>query len=265
MSRSFNGFRCIEMRARNIKPGFFVNADLVECDPLARILFAGLWCLADKEGRLEDRPNDFKLKLLPGDTCDVDSLLGQLCSRNFVSRYAIGNKRYIQINTFAIHQNPHKNEKPSSIPQPASDNVDKSLDNNGSSNYANNPVNDGTGRADSLPLIPDPLTSDTNVSGEASSPEVDFKKIIFDEGLKFVASRSGKAVATLRPLFGKWCKDYGEARVAAAIVEAQKTSAVEPVSWIVKFLQGDGSPRRGLHSGFVKQDFTAGLEGFDVA
>ena len=43
-------------RARNIKPGFFANENLAECDPLARLLFAGLWCLADREGRLEDRP-----------------------------------------------------------------------------------------------------------------------------------------------------------------------------------------------------------------
>jgi len=43
-------------RSRNIKPGFFRNEMLAECSPLARLLFAGLWCLADRFGRLEDRP-----------------------------------------------------------------------------------------------------------------------------------------------------------------------------------------------------------------
>ena len=43
-------------RARNIKPGFFRNADLVEMPIEARLLFIGLWTLADRSGRLEDRP-----------------------------------------------------------------------------------------------------------------------------------------------------------------------------------------------------------------
>lgn len=65
-------------RARNIKPGFFANEDLAECDPLARLLFAGLWCLADREGRLEDRPKRIRAELLPYDSCDADELLNQL-------------------------------------------------------------------------------------------------------------------------------------------------------------------------------------------
>ena len=39
-------------RARNIKPGFFRNADLAELTFEARLLFIGLWTLADSEGRL---------------------------------------------------------------------------------------------------------------------------------------------------------------------------------------------------------------------
>ena len=35
-------------RARNIKPGFFTNDVLADCDPLARLLFAGLWTVADR-------------------------------------------------------------------------------------------------------------------------------------------------------------------------------------------------------------------------
>lgn len=40
--------RAVTMRARNIKPGFFSNDLLPECEPLARLLFIGLWCMADK-------------------------------------------------------------------------------------------------------------------------------------------------------------------------------------------------------------------------
>jgi len=62
-------------RARNIKPGFFMDDVLAEIEPLGRILFAGLWCIADREGRLEDRPKRIKAEVLPYDECDMDNLL----------------------------------------------------------------------------------------------------------------------------------------------------------------------------------------------
>lgn len=105
-------------RSRNIKPGFFTNDDLGELDPLARLLFAGLWCHADREGRLEDRPRKFKAEILPYDDCDVNDLLNQLQKKDFLLRYFIGNKKYIQILNFKKHQNPHIKEAASIIPAP---------------------------------------------------------------------------------------------------------------------------------------------------
>ena len=43
-------------RSRNIKPSFFMNEDIIELPYEARLLFIGLWTLADREGRLENRP-----------------------------------------------------------------------------------------------------------------------------------------------------------------------------------------------------------------
>lgn len=105
-------------RARNIKPGFFANEDLAECEPLARLLFAGLWCLADREGRLEDRPKRIRAELLPYDMCDADSLLNQLQARGFILRYTHGEGRFIQVLKFDSHQNPHMKEAKSTIPAP---------------------------------------------------------------------------------------------------------------------------------------------------
>ena len=51
-------------RTRNIKPAFFDNDILGGLDPLTRLLFIGLWCIADREGRLEDRPLRIKKTLL---------------------------------------------------------------------------------------------------------------------------------------------------------------------------------------------------------
>jgi hypothetical protein len=103
-------------RARNIKPGFFKNEELAECDPLARVLFAGLWTIADREGRMEYRPKRIKAEILPYDDCDVVALLNELCRRGFIIRYEVDQLQYIVIPTFTEHQNPHKNEVESVFP-----------------------------------------------------------------------------------------------------------------------------------------------------
>ncbi len=137
-------------RSRNIKPGFFLNDELAEIEPLGRLLFAGLWCLADREGRLEDRPRKIKAEILPYDECDVDKLLNDLMCANekFITRYEVEDKEYIQIYNFNKHQNPHKNEVPSTIP---------SLDCATRSKNGTCTDKNGTTPADSLNLIPDSL------------------------------------------------------------------------------------------------------------
>lgn len=104
-------------RSRNIKPGFFTNDELAECSPYARLLFAGLWTIADKEGRLDDRPKKIKALVLPFDTVDCDELLAQLHAKNFITRYVVEGNGYIQINNWKKHQNPHCKEAASDIPE----------------------------------------------------------------------------------------------------------------------------------------------------
>lgn len=105
-------------RARNIKPGFFTNDVLCELDPLARLLFAGLWTISDRAGRLEDRPKKIKAEVLPYDDCDADQLLELLHKHGFIKRYAAGEKRFIQVVAWDKHQNPHIKETASTIPAP---------------------------------------------------------------------------------------------------------------------------------------------------
>jgi hypothetical protein len=107
------------MRSRNIKPGFFKNDTLAELDFAGRLLFIGLWGLADREGRLEDRPKKIKAEIFPYDDVNVDSFLGELAKRSFIIRYEAGGERYIQIVNFDKHQNPHPREAASTIPAPA--------------------------------------------------------------------------------------------------------------------------------------------------
>lgn len=102
-------------RSRNIKPGFFKNEKLVELPFSTRLLFAGLWTLADREGRLEDRPKRIKMEIFPADNVDVDKGLQELHSSGFILRYQSEGEKYIQILAFKTHQTPHYSEKPSVI------------------------------------------------------------------------------------------------------------------------------------------------------
>jgi hypothetical protein len=105
-------------RMRTLKPTFFSNDQLAEVHPLGRLLFQGLWCMADREGRLEDRPKRIKAEVLPYDNANVERLLCDLEARGFILRYCIGEDRFIQVRNFAKHQNPHVKEPPSTIPAP---------------------------------------------------------------------------------------------------------------------------------------------------
>lgn len=107
-------------RTRYIKPSFFTNDELAELKPLARILFAGLWCISDREGRLEDRPKKIKAEVLPFDNCNIDSLLQSLHDAGFIQRFVSGDRRFIQVVNFLRHQTPHVKEVPSIIPAPDS-------------------------------------------------------------------------------------------------------------------------------------------------
>lgn len=103
-------------RARNIKPGFFRNADLVELSVETRLLFIGLWTIADRDGRLEDRPKQIKMELFPEDSVDCNVMLDSLAASGMIARYEVDGKRYLQVINFTKHQNPHRDEKASTIP-----------------------------------------------------------------------------------------------------------------------------------------------------
>lgn len=111
-------------RIRSIKPGFFTDDELAEVEPLGRLLFVGLWCLADREGRLEDRPRRIRAEVLPYDDCDIDALLSELDRRGFITRYAAGDQRLIQVTNFARHQAPNVKEPASTIPAPCQHGAD---------------------------------------------------------------------------------------------------------------------------------------------
>jgi hypothetical protein len=140
-------------RSRNIKPGFFQNEDLAELPLEARLLFIGLWMLADRDGVLEDRPKRIKAAIFPFENYDVEKLLEQLCAARVITRYSKDGFNCLWVNKFKKHQNPHKNEPTNNLPRHPE--IEES------SNYASTRVMHHTAPADSLLRIPDSLSPDS--------------------------------------------------------------------------------------------------------
>jgi hypothetical protein len=105
-------------RTRMFNPSFFLNEDLAGLDATTRLLFIGLWCLADREGRLEDRPHKIRVQIFPYEKPDVDAFLSDLARAGFIQRYRADGGDYIQVTNFLKYQKVHPREKPSTFPPP---------------------------------------------------------------------------------------------------------------------------------------------------
>jgi len=257
-------------RARNIKPALFKNEVLGVADPLLTILFEGLWVLADREGRLEDRPLRIKAEIFPyREGIDIQAMLNWLDESGFVMRYTCEGKQYIQVNNFEKHQNPHKNEAASEIPAfsdgcTTSDKIGTATESISSA------------RADSLSL--DSLSSDslnphTENSSQAPRPD---NSDLFAKFYKLYPNKKGKANAQkawkkINPdpeLFNlilsglakycaspDWTKDGGQfiPHPATWLNGKRWEDEVSPASNVHQF------PQKSRHTGFEERDYTAGL------
>ena len=142
------------MRARNIKPSMFKNELLGVADPLITILFQGLWCEADRDGRLEDRPLRIRAEIFPyRNDVDVESMLKRQNDNGFIQRYDALGTKVIQIVKFSEHQRPHHNEVKSILPP-----LDSSKHTQGKKSLRPReaPLRSDSLLSDSPSLIPDP-------------------------------------------------------------------------------------------------------------
>jgi hypothetical protein len=122
LTTSENGVKVA--RSRTIKPTFFTNEELAELTRDVRLFFVGLWGIADREGRLENRPKRIKREVFPYDddvtTETVEEWLLVLANHKsrFVALYEVDGERYVQVKNFKKHQDIHPRETQSEIPGP---------------------------------------------------------------------------------------------------------------------------------------------------
>lgn len=225
-------------RSRNIKPGFFQNEDLAELAFEYRILFQGLWCEADREGRLEDRPKRLKAAIFPYDSVDVDAGLESLASAGFIVRYEVEGKRYVQILNFVKHQNPHKKEAASVIPAvpgaeqaaPVQGQDDPEEAPESPGQYPEIPERAGL-IPDSLLLIPDSSVANATALNDAASanPPAD---PIWGTGLTFL-QRKGIPEKQARSLLGKLRQRCGDVTTGALLAAAESEDITDPAPWLM--------------------------------
>jgi hypothetical protein len=102
-------------RIRTIKPDFWTSEQVMDCKPLTRLLFIGLWNFVDDYGRSPVAPRTIRARIFPGDDisgADVQDMLNELNSRGLILFYSADDKEYFEITGWAKHQkidNPSKN------------------------------------------------------------------------------------------------------------------------------------------------------------
>src|SRR3546814_15499559 len=95
-------------RIRTVKPDFFRHKRLYQAEkdtglPI-RVTFAGLWTIADREGRFKWDPDNIKLDVLPWDQVDFAHVLHALATRGFIIPYEVDATRYGVLPGFVRHK-----------------------------------------------------------------------------------------------------------------------------------------------------------------
>ena len=253
-------------RARNIKPGFFRNADLAELPIEARLLFIGLWTIADREGRMEDRPKQIKMELFPADSLDCDALLDQLAAIGVIERYSCGGKRYLHVVNFCKHQNPHKDEKASTIPDKSGNVAEiKQAPKKHRASTVQAPCNDEESTV-AIGLIPDSLIPDSlnhseaNASAGEPAKVTDPDEIIFGYGVPLLTN-AGTPEKQARSFLGGLRKQHGDSALIDKLRDCIKAKPLQPLEWLGAALppKARASPgRRPSAENFAEKDYGTG-------
>jgi len=240
-------------RKREIHPGFFKNEDIAELEPLARLLLIGMWNLADREGRLEDRPKKLRAELLPYDSCDGETLIAAIAGKGFIIRYEVDGHKYIQVNNWHKYQDVHPKETASIIPPMSGNDLEPTEDEPKVTirNTQGEPkVNPGTTQDESFNPIPSYPSIPSSTSNTSLTPIVpstgdrgaktDYQGVLDEYNATCVKMPKAEALnKTRRGLINGRIKEYGR----GAITEVFRYASQSP--------HHNGSNDRGW-----KADFT---------
>ena len=112
-------------RIRTIKPEFWRSPDVMELDNFQKLLFIGLWNLADDEGRGVFSPEAIAADLFlteyslspHGVLTDVSNAFVMYSELDMVQLYSVGRRKYFQVQNWGKHQKINR-PTPSKFPAP---------------------------------------------------------------------------------------------------------------------------------------------------
>lgn len=86
-------------RLRTVKPEFWTSEQVMECSPITRLLFIGLWNFCDDGGNHPASSVTLRAEVFPGDkhpvsTDDVQKCITELLEHALIVEYEANNKRY---------------------------------------------------------------------------------------------------------------------------------------------------------------------------
>jgi len=224
-------------RIRTVKPEFFRHRRLYLAEqetqlPL-RVAFAGLWTVADREGRFKWEPEELKLDCLPYDDLDFSRVLHALTTRGFVVKYASNGREFGAIPGFLKHQVINNREAPSILPEPHQIiDITDELTRAPRVTHASRTRHDlaqgeGKGREGNSSVPKG--TADASILSQNGHDVDDPVKHLFDTGVT-ILTRAGVHHTQARSMVGKWRKEVGDEQLIGFLIAAGK--ATDPIAYV---------------------------------
>lgn len=89
-------------KKRMISPEAWTDDKFVSVSPLARLLFIGMWNFACDNGHLDNSNLQIKMRVLPADNCDVETLIQELLAADMIER----TEEWVKVTNLSTHQRP---------------------------------------------------------------------------------------------------------------------------------------------------------------
>lgn len=91
-------------RMRMVKPEFWTSEQVVECSPLARLLFIGLLNFCDDRGVHPASYRRLKMEVFPADAMEIKPLIEELISTELIGSFESEGVSYWYVTGFTKHQ-----------------------------------------------------------------------------------------------------------------------------------------------------------------
>lgn len=186
-------------RIRSVKPEFWSSEQVMECSPMARLMFIGLWNFCDDAGNHVASAKTIKAEIFPGDdisSVDVQRLLDELSSNGLIAFYTSDSKEFLHVTGWKKHQ---KIDKPTYKHPPFSADARRALDESSTPEWSGE---ERKGEEEKPPHTP-PATAEGAKTGRKKR-----EKVTFAAFLDACQAAGESAIPKTDPIF-TFAKDTG--------------------------------------------------------